>query len=105
MSAGAWERRTSPRRRVPLIRAVLWEVRSGGRSHGWVADVSRGGLGLVALRALPVGTVLRVRATQAAEAVPWVEVCVRSCRRKGQRWQLGCRFHGEPHSDGLGLLG
>jgi hypothetical protein len=103
-AAGAWDRRTSPRRGVPLVRVVIWEVRSGGRSHGWVADVSRGGLGLVALRAYPTGAVLRVRVVHADDVVPWVEVAVRSFRRKGQRWQLGCRFHGEPHPHSLGLL-
>ena len=105
MAAGAWERRTSARRRVPLVRVVVWEVRGGARSHGWVADLSRGGLGLVALRSFPVGAVLRVRAVHAAEVVPWVEVAVRSSRRKGHRWHIGCRFNGEPHPHGLGLLG
>jgi hypothetical protein len=105
IAAGAWERRTSPRRRVPVARAVLWEVRGGGRSHGWVADVSRDGLGRLVLRAFPVRALVRAPAVHADEAVPWVEVCVRSCRRKGQRWELGCRFHGDPHPHGLGLLG
>jgi hypothetical protein len=100
-----WERRQSLRRRLPRVRVVLWDPRSGTRGLGWVADVSQGGLGVMALRPFREEAVVRVRAANAEECVPWIEVVVRACRRQEQRWFLGCQFNGNPPPLGLRLLG
>jgi hypothetical protein len=101
----AWERRKSARRRVPGVRVVVWDARTGTRGLGSLADVSQGGLGVVTLRPFTEGATLRVRAVSAEECVPWIEVTVRVCRRREQRWFLGCRFAGTPPALGLRLLG
>jgi hypothetical protein len=104
MAGSGWERRSGPRREVPLVRVVLWEPRTGARSNGWVADLSDGGLGLLGLRPFATGTALRVR-PHAADTLPWLEVVVRRCRRQGPRWFVGCQFAGTPHPLTLELLG
>jgi hypothetical protein len=62
---------------------------------GWVVNRSRGGLGIALDRMVIEGTVIEVRPTDAPEDVPWVQLIVRSCRRKGKRWYIGCQFKAE----------
>jgi hypothetical protein len=62
---------------------------------GWVLNRSRGGLGIALDRPLAVGTQVEVRPFTAPDDVPWVKVEVRSCRPKGKRWYIGCRFSTE----------
>ena len=58
---------------------------------GWILDVSAGGVRLVMQREIiPVGTVLRVRASTGLSSGPWVTVRVRHCCRKGNDWEMGC---------------
>src|SRR5579884_1312944 len=97
LAGKSWERRASPRRNVPLTRVVLWDAGSEARTQGWVADLSQGGLGVLGLRPFAAGAVLRVRAASAASAIPWIELEVRSCRKQGQRWLVGCQFRSPPH--------
>jgi hypothetical protein len=61
----------------------------------WVIDRSRGGLGMVTSEMLPVGAVVEVRAAHAPEDTPPIRVEVRSCRRRGYRWKVGCKFTAE----------
>jgi hypothetical protein len=58
----------------------------------WVVNRSRGGLGIALDRPVNAGTGIKVRPVDAPEDVPWVQVLVRNCRRKGKRWYLGCQF-------------
>jgi hypothetical protein len=58
----------------------------------WVTDRSRGGLGIVADRAFVSGALLAARPADAPDDVPWVQLQVRNCRRKGKRWHIGCQF-------------
>jgi PilZ domain len=61
-------------------------------SHGWVVDRSTGGLCLSVPEAVPEGTVLSVRTTNAPTTVPWVQIEVKNCRLVGKEYELGCRF-------------
>jgi hypothetical protein len=58
----------------------------------WVTDRGRGGLGIVVTRLVPIGTAIMVRPADAPANVPWVRLEVRSCRRKGPRWHIGCQY-------------
>jgi hypothetical protein len=60
-------------------------------ASGWVVDRSVGGLGLWADDAEPVGALLRVRASRAAEGAL---VVVKHCQPMRSTWRLGCAFVG-----------
>jgi PilZ domain len=59
---------------------------------GLVIDRSRGGLQLSLEQPVKVGSLLRVRPPTAPEDLPWVEILVRHCQARGDRWHLGCAF-------------
>jgi hypothetical protein len=59
---------------------------------GYVVDRSTGGLCLSVPNAVPEGTVLSVRTTNAPQTVPWVQIEVKNCRAVGGEYELGCRF-------------
>lgn len=61
-------------------------------TQGWVVDRSTGGLCLSVPQAIPEGTVLSVRTTNAPTTVPWVQLEVKNCRLVGKEYELGCRF-------------
>jgi hypothetical protein len=61
-------------------------------THGWVVDRSTGGLCLSVPEAVPEGTVLSVRTSNAPATVPWVQIEVKNCRLVGKEYELGCRF-------------
>jgi len=91
------DRRAAPRRRVGRPVEVLLDDGSGAEAaNGWVVDRSLGGVGLVADAPVAVGAVLKVRARAATEATPWVEVTVRTCKRDGTQYELGCQFRRTP---------
>jgi hypothetical protein len=60
-----------------------------------VLDRSRGGLLLSVGHAIAAGTMLTVRANLAPDDTPWVQIEVRHCRAKRDRWVLGCAFKEE----------
>jgi hypothetical protein len=100
------ERRSSARRGGKAVKVLLSDP--DGIEPPlvcWVIDRSRGGLGLVTPRLVPIGTVLDLRAAHAGEDVPPVRVEVRSCRRRGYRWKLGCQFTAEVPWNTLLLFG
>jgi len=61
-------------------------------SPGWVVDRSTGGLCLSVPGAIPEGTILSVRTTNAPNSIPWVQIEVKNCRAVGKEYELGCRF-------------
>jgi hypothetical protein len=61
-------------------------------TNGYVVDRSTGGLCLSVSNAIPEGTVLSVRTTNAPNTVPWVQIEVKNCRPVGSEYELGCRF-------------
>jgi hypothetical protein len=91
------DRRAAPRRTVGRPVEVLIDDGSGAEAaNGWVVDRSVGGVGVMADAPVAVGAVLKVRARAALETTPWVEVTVRSCKRDGTQFELGCQFRRTP---------
>lgn len=86
------ERRASPRRGGARVPVLVRSAAPGRPERGSVVDRSRGGLRLVLREPREVGAELSIRATHAPEGLPWVRVVVRHSQRKGERWELGCRF-------------
>jgi PilZ domain len=99
------ERRTVPRRRKQVKVFIASDGEEPAPQRGWVVDRSPGGLRLSVSEAVPVGRVLRVRAANALDPVTWLRVEVKSCRRKGYPWELGCQFLGNPPYSQLLLFG
>jgi PilZ domain-containing protein len=83
------ERRSEPRRDGKQV-GVIIGLANGKRFLGKVLNVSANGMALVVPRSLPVGTILKVRATSAAISVPWATLIVRHCQRSNQRI-VGCQ--------------
>lgn len=91
---GGWaERRASLRRRGREVRVLV--SNADGTSppeDGWVLDRSTGGLCLGLARAVPVGTVVSVRPSDAPLTIPWTQVEVRNGREQPDGWVIGCAF-------------
>jgi hypothetical protein len=87
------ERRTAVRRSGKLVRALLsYEDAKTAPVEGWIADRSVGGLCLNLRAPISQGTILSIRAAEAPEIIPWVQIEVRSCRAKEGEYELGCQF-------------
>ncbi len=96
LSNGTREKRASLRRKGKPVRVLMADAETTQEpTTGWVLDRSRGGLYLVVSEPVAVGTMLSVRATHAPDTMPWVQVEIRRCHPKGNRWGLGCRFKRE----------
>lgn len=85
------ERRNSLRRRGNPV-GVLVLAGEGRAEPGLVLDRSKGGFCLSVAQPVDVGATLRVRTCHAPDDVPWIDVLVRHCAQKGDRWHLGCQF-------------
>jgi hypothetical protein len=55
--------------------------------------------------AIPAGTVLTVRSTNAPSSIPWVKVEVRNCRPVSGEHEIGCKFLSTPPWSVLLLFG
>jgi hypothetical protein len=86
------ERRASLRRTGNPVDVVVITAKGTEPEKGFVIDRSRGGLCLSISRSVAVGTTLQVRACHAPEALPAIQVLVRHCSEKGERWHVGCQF-------------
>jgi hypothetical protein len=72
----------------------------------FVVDRSTGGLCLAWDRQLLPGQFLSVRAANAPDSIPWVQVEVRNSRRwGGDGWLIGCQFVEQPPWNVLLLFG
>jgi hypothetical protein len=85
------EKRGTVRRSGNAIPVFVGEG-DGVPVRGYVVDRSAGGIGLALDHSLPLGTVVRVRPSEAPETAPWVEVEVKSCRAQGTEFEHGCQF-------------
>ncbi len=72
---------------------------------GWILDRSQGGLRLRIPQSVKIGTILRVRAVQTLDTLPWVEVEVKNARDKQEYWEAGCQFLADPPKDVLRSFG
>ena len=70
-----------------------------GEVPGWVLDRSIGGLGLLVDAPVAVGAVLKLLPRTAPEGALWVVATVRSCKRNGTQYEIGCQFHRTPSWD------
>jgi hypothetical protein len=90
------EQRGQVRRKGRPVKIVLANPADGQPTITcWVVDRSRGGLGLMVPQPLTPGTRYQARAVDAPEELLPVQLEVRSCRPKGTRWRVGCRFTSE----------
>jgi hypothetical protein len=100
------ERRSSLRRGgnpVPIFLSDA-EARSDP-TPGWVVDRSMGGLCVSVEEPVATGTILSVRAANAPNTIPWIQVEVRNCRATEDRYELGCQFVRTPPWSTLLLFG
>jgi hypothetical protein len=103
---GLAEKRTALRRRGTLVEVAVRDADAKvPLGSGWVFDRSVGGLGLKTRFDTGIGQTLTVRAVNAPDIVPWIEVEVRSCRPTNGEWELGCRFVRTPTYNVLMLFG
>jgi hypothetical protein len=87
------EKRSSLRREGNSVEVLVDGVTSLDQPiQGLVVNRSRGGLQLSLEQSVEVGSLLRVRPPTAPEDLPWVEILVRHCQARGDRWHLGCAF-------------
>ena len=91
------DRRASPRRKGNTIEVELNVRDDLPAMRGWVLDRSVGGLCIMVEEAIPEGTVVRLRPRALAETIPWTESTIRSCRKDGTHYELGCQFHRTPN--------
>jgi hypothetical protein len=94
---GALEKRTSARRKGHATRVLLANGnRFSPAAEGWIVDRSMGGLRISVGSPVALQSVLRIRAVDAPESAPWVEIQVRCCQASEDRWELGCQFASTP---------
>jgi hypothetical protein len=72
---------------------------------GWVVDRSLGGFCLSVDQPIEEGRILRLRATDAPEHIPWVEVHVNRCLPRDESWEVGCDFVHSPSWEALLTFG
>jgi PilZ domain len=93
LSTSKKERRASLRRHGNAVPVAVTNPSSPEQPlGGLVLNRSKGGLQLSIKQSVPVGTVLGVRAAEAADDLPWVQVRVKRCREHDDSWILGCQF-------------
>jgi hypothetical protein len=102
----ATEHRRALRRRGKTVRVLVSDADASAEPwEGWVIDRSVGGLCISLGRAVEAETVLSVRAADAPETIPWVQVTVRGCRQEQKYWELGCQFVRTPPWNVMLLFG
>ncbi|MGL6075315.1 MAG: PilZ domain-containing protein [Fimbriiglobus sp.] len=100
------DRRNSVRREgQPVKILVTSPTLRSGQDEGYVLDRSTGGLRIAMKVRIPEGTTVQVRAANAPETVPWVNIVVRSAKPAGQHHEHGCEFEKTPPWNILLLFG
>ena len=100
------DRRGAVRREGSAVRVVLAApIFRNGVGEGFVLDRSTGGLRITVATAVEPGTNVQVRAANAPESVEFVGMMVRSCRKNGEFFVLGCEFEKTPPWNVLLLFG
>ena len=91
------DRRAAPRRGGNTVEVQITDVNSAPAGRGCVIDRSQGGLRMLVERPVAAGTQLKVKPTSADASAPWSDITVRSCRRDGIEYVLGCQFDRLPN--------
>jgi hypothetical protein len=100
------DRRGAVRREGAPVRVVLSSPTfRNGVNDGFVVDRSTGGLRILMQAVIAPGTTLQVKAVNAPDTVGFVTVIVRSCRKNGDHFEVGCEFEKTPPWNVLLLFG
>jgi hypothetical protein len=100
------DRRGAIRREGTVVRImVAAPVFRNGLGEGFVLDRSTGGLRIAVTTPLEPGLIVQVRAANAPETIGFVGVHVRSCRKSGEFFEVGCEFEKTPPWNVLLLFG
>jgi hypothetical protein len=100
------DRRGAVRREGGPVRVVLSSTTfRNGVNDGFVVDRSTGGLRILMQAAIAPGSTLQVKAVNAPDTVGFVTVIVRSCRKNGDHFEVGCEFEKTPPWNVLLLFG
>jgi hypothetical protein len=91
------DRRAVPRRRGNTVEVHLSDGSDRPPITGCVIDRSQGGLRVLVDEPIAEGTVLKIRPTSGGVTTPWTDVTIRSCRREGFQYELGCQFDHLPN--------
>ncbi len=87
------ERRGALRRTGREVKVFISDETATSEPYpGWVVDRSVGGLCLAVPHAVAAKSVISVRAGNAPENSPWVQVEVVHCEQENNCWVLGTRF-------------
>ena len=63
-----------------------------GNWTGYVLDRSLVGLRLASERKVEIGTIVKVRVSEHAQFMPWLDIEVKRCGQMPSGWELGCQF-------------
>ena len=100
------DRRGAVRREGQPVRVTLASSTfRNGVNEGYVLDRSTGGLRIAMPSAIAPGTAMQVRAANAPDTIGFVTVIVRSCRKNGDHFEVGCEFEQTPPWNVLLLFG
>ena len=100
------DRRGAVRREGQPVRVMLASPTfRNGVNDGFVTDRSTGGLRIAMAAAIAPGSTLQVRAINAPDTIGFVTVIVRSCRKNGDFYEVGCEFEKTPPWNVLLLFG
>jgi hypothetical protein len=99
------DKRLFPRRPTTPVPVILTDpTAAAGELAGQVLDYSPAGFTLQVEQALPVGRLVAVRPSRAADK-PRIEATVVSCSAHDDGWRLGCHFVHTHHFDELRMFG
>jgi hypothetical protein len=102
----AQEKRRSIRRKGNPVTVLVSDAKAEAPpARGSVLDRSHGGLRLRVAETVQPGTILSIRAAHVGDAVPWVQLEVRTCTRDDAGWELGCQYVKAPPSSVQWLFG
>jgi PilZ domain len=99
------DRRASVRREGHPVKVYIQSAAFRRNEEAYVVDRSTGGLKVASIKPLSVGSSMQVRAMNAPENMPWVNLIVRNCRNTGEHYELGCEFEITPPWNVLLLFG
>jgi hypothetical protein len=100
------DRRGSSRREGAPVRVLLSSATfRNGVTDGFVLDRSTGGLRIAMPTAIAPGSTMQVRAVNAPDTIGFVTVIIRSCRKNGDFYEIGCEFDKTPPWNVLLLFG
>lgn len=100
------DRRGTTRREGAPVRVLLSSPTfRNGMTDGFVLDRSTGGLRIAMPTGIAPGSTMQVRAVNAPDTIGFVTVIIRSCRKNGDCFEIGCEFEKTPPWNVLLLFG